>query len=176
MTKLTCHDAYIDAQQRRTQYPLKSGMYKLEEANHLLKRIVATLERRGRALCPPVASTPTPLPLCVDHEFRSWTRSVLSLIADEQGYNVVAGLAALTGDGFSPREVEKLRADTQPRLNDLIEACDALRRSLPRGYVTNRAVDAMRDLAQRSQDLIATILVLKPGTPLPTPAAKSAVP
>ena len=163
MAQLTCHHVYEHAQKRRTKYPLKSGDYKLQEANRSLKRVVATLERRGRALDPFVmGKTPKLQPLCMDHEFRSWARNVPTLIADELGYKGVPSIEALTGDGFSPDAVKNILANIQPSLTKLIDDCDALRRSLPRGYVTNHAVDAMRDLAQRTQDLIETLLALKP--------------
>lgn len=163
MTELTCHQVYQGALTLRSQNPLKSGMYKHKEANHVQKRVVATLERCGRALDPFVMDdAPKLYPLCVDYEFRSWARKVPMLIAEELGYKVVPAIEALTGDGFSPDAVKKLRTDIQPRLNDLIEERDVLRRSLPRGYVSNRAVNAMRDLAQRTQDLIETLLALKP--------------
>ena len=163
MTELTCHQVYQGALTLRSQNPRITGDYKLKESKHVLKRVVATLERRGRAPDPFLPDeTPKPHPLCEDDEFRSWAREVPILIVEELGYKVVPSIVALTGDGYSPDAVKKLRADIQPRLNDLIEECDVLRRSLPRGYLSNRAVNAMRDLAQRTQDLIETLLALKP--------------
>jgi len=126
----TCQSAFQNGTASRATYPLQRGEYKLSEAkNTLLKwaKEVQSIDDYQRG----VLSRPA-LACCAVDEISSWLKQCPVNIAELIGYDILPGIAALTGDGVPLRVVKSLLKTATKQSTRIVADCEASRVALAR--------------------------------------------
>ena len=163
MTRSTCLDTYREATDQRIKYPLKRGRYKLAEAMCRLKRVDATLERRG--IRPDIYSitAPKPSPLCMDYEFGKWTKDVPVILANTLGYDVFPAIMALGGDGYTEKTVGLLKHYAREQIDQCLEDGEEQRQKLKTSRPSKAILGELRTLVQTAMAIVQYALELETG-------------
>lgn len=135
MAKLqTCQDAFRVGRAERDNHPLRSGLYKLEEARQdieswreLLSTIAARLRSGG------TFGADENLGPCMAQERGIYLKGLPGRLAQLIGYKILPGIAALGGDGIPRVEVERLLHSAQTKAQHLIADCESVRLRLEGG-------------------------------------------
>lgn len=151
MSDKTCIKIYRDALKRRTNYPLHRGRYKLKEAACALSRIIATLEWAGK-------NGNNPDVMCMDYEFKVWTRQVPNLIAEKLGYYVVPAIYALTGDGVSKQFVTELVQGVKPDIAACLREGEPYNQIPRRGFASKDTIYGLIALTEYTREIVSYAL------------------
>lgn len=159
MAKMTTMETYEVAKKHRAKVaPLSQGRYKLSEAQRNLDRIVATLERQGKA--PPLHGAPLKpslQPVCLDREFGRWAKSVPSIIAEIYGYFTLPAIKALEGDGLSPAEISSILAASQSEITTLLHHAEIVRCGIPSRGLPKQNIGDLLWLAREAAKIVDRI-------------------
>ena len=131
MTMNPCRRAFEQAQRNRRNHPLKSGVYKLDNAltaiRRLLRTMVAMYDHQNGTAWP---GNPVSLWSCLSDEMDEYLQHTPAMVAEILGHDVRPAIAALEGDGLSPVEVQSLLRSGTIWINDILRECDRLHRRL----------------------------------------------
>ena len=158
MTKLTCHDAYIDAQQRRSQNPLKSGEYKLSEAHD-------GLTRRCEGLNLIESSIEERIPFPLGFDIRGWTQDewpdelckLPIMTAEDIGYRVIPAIRVMCADPNAPADLKNSLASIERQILGCVGLCETHRRQIEKP-TKQRAATLERIRAAKS--LLTSVLMI----------------
>ena len=126
MSHHPCHKEFAAAQQRRTQHPLRSGLYKLEESKWRITRMQETLYAIGEYLSGRGRYRPGSAlgPCCMPFDKGFWLRKLPRLVAEMLAYEILPAIQALTGDGVPLRDVQHEHRSATNRAERLLADCD----------------------------------------------------
>lgn len=113
--------AYHQALLQRNLYPLKCGIYKLNEVKDFAEKYLLETQKIARSK---QTSNRCQLRHCTPEDMHTWLKSAPVFVADELGYKVAPAIKALIGDGLSNDDVKRLRMQIQPRIDALLLQCD----------------------------------------------------
>ena len=140
---MTCDDICNAARAERANHPLRSGRDKLEEARQeiaawreLVLTVTARLRTGGNF------RTDENLGPCMAQERGTYLKGLPARLARLIGYKILPGIAALSGDGVPPAEVECLLRRAETDAHHLIADCKSLQLRLKGGI--GREYQAMR--------------------------------
>ena len=154
MTMNPCRRAFDQGQASRRKHPLKSGVYKLDNALTAIRRLLRTMEamydhQNGKAW----SDYPVSLGSCLSDEMDEYLQHTPSMVADILGHDVLPAIAALEGDGLSPDEVHSLLRSGTIWINDILRAFDTLHRRLESNV--KREVRAIQSGKSRLYELVS---------------------
>ena len=123
---IPCRDAFNKVQQRRTQHPLRSGLYKLEESKWRITRMQETLYAISEYLSGQGRYRPGSAlgPCCMTFDKGFWLRKLPRLVAEMLAYEILPAIQALTGDGVPLRDVQHEHRSATNRAERLLADCD----------------------------------------------------
>lgn len=148
-----CQDTYDQAKITRAKYPLRSGMYKIEEGLNNLESVRATVEKIAKREKDHLGYRHDEvLGCCLAFERSTFLKKIPKNIAFVLAYNIEAGVGALGGDDVSEAKVAQLKGSAQAKVKPLIAACDALHNHLKSGIKTE--YDAMKNGHSQLLDLL----------------------
>ena len=113
--------AYQQALAQRNLYPLRSGEYKLKEVRDFAEKYYVETQKIAKSI---QTGSPCQLLHCTPEDRNTWLKSAPAFIAEELGYKVVGAVAALTGDGLTPKESHNISQLVQPSIDSLLERCE----------------------------------------------------
>jgi|TARA_R110000822_G_scaffold28413_6_gene84520 hypothetical protein len=137
MTKLPCRLEFNRAQKLRAQYQLKTGRYKLEEADKELSKYLSSFDkivdyRNGKNRQPYGQVDLGGFLAC---EMHTRLRNIPTFLSDLTAYKVLPGCKALTGDGVPAAKVELQYGNLTSFSNLFVADCDDAHRLL-KGPIT----------------------------------------
>jgi len=134
-SKLPCHDAFGAAKAERNKYPLKSGVYKLDEAQRAISRMYESMEAIGDYLNKPGNYRPgAPLgPCCTTDDKGVWIKGLPKQVAELLGYCILPAIAALKGDGIAETDVNGELASAKANAKQLLIDCETQHKRLKSG-------------------------------------------
>lgn len=90
----------------RYRYPLQTGQYKLEEGLVSIKRILSTY--RAGLSDRQLLVVSGEYHSCMSFEFDDWLMTIPEYMAHHLGYNILAGLGALTAEGLAQKDATQM--------------------------------------------------------------------
>lgn len=165
MHKQTCHEAFHQGQRLRSQHPLRSGQYKLEECRDRLWLCHAEIGRIRRHLTS--KGSPCVFRHCTTEDKHLWLKDLPAHVAHRLGYEVLPGLRALDADGACPRAIMTalplIETECQTLLNTLESVRVIIRRSIGVEYWHMRQGGSMLEpLVERAIDIADHALSVLP--------------
>ena len=126
MSTTPCHDAFTEAKIKRAQYPLPSGVYKLEEARRELSRMKDTMDAARSYLRKPKKYIPGQMlgHCCNTDDKDDWLKTVPLHVADILGSQILPAIAALTGDGIAKTDVADEVSSAKGCAEKLLQDCE----------------------------------------------------
>ena len=103
MPQKTCYETYQESRAKRAENPLPFGHYKLTECRDRLENTAQELDRIKELVSG--QGDRWSLKHCVSWDKYRWIKEVPNAVAWRLGYEVLPGLAALTGDGVSQAKI-----------------------------------------------------------------------
>ncbi len=165
MHKQTCHEAFHHGQHLRSQHPLRSGQYKLEESRDRLWLCHAEIGRIRQHLTSKGA--PCAFRHCTTEDKHLWIKDLPGHVAYRLGYEVVPGLLALGADGADRTAIiaaqPLIETECQTLLNALESARVSIRKSIGVEYWHMRQGGSMLEpLVERAIDIAEYALSVLP--------------
>jgi hypothetical protein len=128
MSKTPCHDAFMSAQAARQTAPLKSGVYKLREAERAIHRMKDTLYNIRVHLTEerifPVGTHS--LGCCLSDEIEYYLTELPIKISALVASDILPAIAALTGDGIPQSDAAAEMQSVNANANRLVRDCEAV--------------------------------------------------
>lgn len=121
MKRPSCRDTFNSKQSERITHPLKSGIYKLEEATLSLKEWLAEIERVrvnrvSKGAVHALHST--------YKDSHIWLKQTPEYIAELFGYDIAPAITALIHDGVPIAVTRHIKTTYRQKIRSLIEQCD----------------------------------------------------
>lgn len=165
MPKQNCHEAFHQGRHLRSQHPLPSGQYKLEECRDRLMQCHEEIGRIRRYLTS--KGSPCAFRHCATEDKHLWLKDLPSHVAHRLGYEVRPGLLALDADGADPRAIMTalplIETECQTLLNTLESVRVTIGRNIGVEYWHMRQGGSMLEpLVERAIDLADRALSVLP--------------
>lgn len=150
-----CFGNYQRGVASRNRYPLRNGLYKLEEARGRLEALTAEVDRIVFALrCqrPPYSLRDADLLHCTASDAHVWLKGLPIEICSLLGHDVLPAIRALGSDGVPQGTVVSLASVTEARVDALVNKAESVRLQIKRGIAQEY------DVMHMGQSSIAKIL------------------
>ncbi len=125
MHKHTCHAAFHQGRHLRSQHPLRSRQYKLEECRDRLQLCHAEIGRIRRRLTS--KGRPCAFRHCTADDKHIWLKDLPRHVAHRLGYEVLPGLAALGEGGADQRDVDIAFPHIKQAAHSLVDRLESVR-------------------------------------------------
>lgn len=121
----TCVNVFLYAQQRRLSFPLAAGAYKIDEGIRSLQSIGGTIETiQDKIITGKRFGYNEHLGCCLGFERGMYLKSVPKRISETLGYDILPGIAALSGDGWNAICVKSAYKHAYNEARHTISKCD----------------------------------------------------
>ena len=133
--------SFLAATNKRTLYPLKTGVYKFDEFKEGIKSIRKNLDR---VLDYKSGDQTVRLNMVSVKDIGTWEQDIPEGIATSMGYNLLPSIKAFTGNGIPEETVQTILETYTPKIAGFLNRLQALHNLFQTDYET--AVEDLRDL------------------------------
>lgn len=123
MSKLDCHQKFLEGQQRREPHVLRRGVYKLEEMRLQYDPMIDDVRqiikyKSGITIQPRLIC-------CTTEDMAVWLKKAPGDVAFDLGYYLLPAVAALTGDSVPGSTVDSMTTRFRHLARHLVNSCQA---------------------------------------------------
>ena len=147
--------SFLTATNKRTLYPLETGVYKFDEFKEGIKSIRKNLDRviaykNGyQSVKPNMVSI---------SDIGTWEKAIPEAAATSMGYNLLPSIRAFIGDGIPEDTVQTILETYTPKIAGFLNRLQALHNLFQTDY--DAALENLRDLLVEMEDVCDEIMAV----------------